>query len=101
MQIRFLLDENLSPLIKQAVLQYDDSIDILRVGDEGAPPLSTPDPDILIYLEATDRVLVTDNRASMPEHIRDHFAAGHEHPGIFWLRDKENIGLNAEWICTL
>jgi|SaaInl8_200m_RNA_FD_contig_51_1244932_length_1666_multi_4_in_0_out_0_3 hypothetical protein len=46
MKIRFLLDENLSPRIKLAILRYNDNIDILRVGDENVPRLGTSDPDI-------------------------------------------------------
>lgn len=37
MRIRYLLDENLSPRIKLAILRYNKEIDILRVGDEIAP----------------------------------------------------------------
>lgn len=49
MKIRFLLDENLPPKLKSAVLNLDPEIDILRVGDSNAPPLGTLDPEILIY----------------------------------------------------
>jgi hypothetical protein len=80
--VRFLLDENLSPRLKNALrLRYPD-MDVLRVGDEGAPPLSTPDPEILHFLEQEQRILVTDNRASMPGHIANHLAAGGHHWGI-------------------
>jgi hypothetical protein len=66
MRIRFLLDENLSPRIKAAVLRHDPAIDILRVGDETAPSLATSDPDILIYLESAQRLLVSDNDPPFP-----------------------------------
>jgi len=46
-KVCLLLDENLSPLIKRAIRQYSVEIDVLRVGEQGAPPLSTPDPEIL------------------------------------------------------
>jgi hypothetical protein len=36
MKIRFLLDENLNPRIKLALLHQDPKIDVLRVGDLGA-----------------------------------------------------------------
>jgi len=50
-KVRFLLDENLSPRLKVAVLRFNPAIDILRVGELDAPPLGTLDPDILRYLE--------------------------------------------------
>jgi hypothetical protein len=55
------------------------------VGDGVAPPKSTPDPDILIWCEAHGRVLVTNNRSTMPGHLRDHVAAGRSVEGIFHL----------------
>jgi len=76
MNVRFLLDENLPPRLKAALWRYDAAVDVLRVGDEGAPVLGTLDPDILPYLEATQRFLVTDNRSSIPSYAADHLAAG-------------------------
>ena len=96
MKIRFLLDENLSPRIKAAVHRHNAVIDILRVGDETAPSLATSDPDILVYLESAQRLLVSDNRSTIPVHLIEHMAAGRHHWGIVWLRDTQNIGQIAE-----
>ena len=63
MKARFLLDENLSPRLKVAVFRLNPAIDILRVGDPSTPSLGTLDPDVLQYLELSQRILVTDNRA--------------------------------------
>lgn len=51
MKIRFLLDENLPPKLKNAVWKLQPEIDILRVGDAGALAFGTLDPEILIYAE--------------------------------------------------
>ncbi|MBE9250696.1 hypothetical protein IQ226_16435 [Dolichospermum sp. LEGE 00240] len=59
MKIRFLLDENLSPKLKFAVLRLNPAIDIVRVGDPDAHPLGTLDPELLRYLEVSERLLVT------------------------------------------
>jgi hypothetical protein len=48
----------------------------------GAPPLGTSDPHILLYREREQRLLITNNRASMPGHSAVHLAAGHHHRGI-------------------
>lgn len=69
MKVRFLLDENLSPKLKLAVFRLNPQSDILRVGDSGAPAFGTLDPDVLMYLEREQRILLTDNRASMPSHL--------------------------------
>lgn len=114
MKIRFLLDENLSPRLKIALQRLNPTIDVLRVGDPNAPALGTPDPDILRYLSTSQRLLVTDNRNSMPEHLANHSARDEHTWGIFLVRPKTSIGQLAqelrliweasdaeEWIDTL
>jgi len=88
MKVRFVLDENLPPRIEDALRSLDADIDVIRVGDPGAPAWGTPDPDILTYLESSRRALVTGNRRSMPRHLAEHMAAGRHHAGIAWVRRK-------------
>jgi len=61
MKVRFLLDENLSPRLKAALLRLSPTLDVVRVGDPGAPSLGTLDLDVLRYLELSQRILVTSN----------------------------------------
>lgn len=91
MNIRFLLDENIPPKLKTALMRRCPTVDVLRVGDANAPPLGTLDPEVLLYVEKTQRILVTNNRKSMPGHVADHFAAGGHHWGIFNIRDSASI----------
>lgn len=98
MKIRLLIDENLSPRLKATLRRHYPMIDVLRVGDEDAPPLGTLDPELLRYLEAHQRALITDNRDSIPGHIADHIATGGIHWGIFEVRKKAPLGLLAELI---
>jgi len=101
MKISFLLDENLSKQIKFAVLRLNENIDILCVGDSEAPPLGTPDPEILNYLEASQRMLITDNRKSMPGHLVDHWQEDKHIWGLFWVRPGTSIGQLVETINLL
>jgi hypothetical protein len=96
MKVRFLLDENESPRLKVALLRLNPAIDVVRVGDPDAPPLGTPDPDLLRFLELSQRVLVTSNRTSMPAHIEVHWAAGGHLWGLFWVRPLTPIGRLAQ-----
>jgi hypothetical protein len=91
MKVRFLLDENLPPRLKLAVFRLNPEIDILRVGDEATPSLGTLDPEILVYLQQSQRILLTDNRKSMPEHIEAHWANDGFIWGLFWLRPKATV----------
>jgi hypothetical protein len=96
MKIRFLLDENLSPKLKAAVLRFNPQIDILRVGDFDTPSLGTLDPEILLYLELSQRLLVTDNRKSMPSHLEEHWSSGRYIWGLLWLRPNMALSQLAE-----
>ena len=100
MKPRFLLDE-ISPRFKIAVLRLEPEIDILRVEDTNAPASGTLDPDILIYLEQSKRILLTDNRKSMPEHLQTHWASNGFIWGLFWLRPKATIRKLAEEILLI
>lgn len=96
MKVRFLLDENLSPRLKIALLRLNPTIDVLRVGDPDTPLLGTLDPDVLRYLELSQRLLVTDNRTSMPEHLEAHWALGGNIWGLLWVRPRTPIGQLAQ-----
>jgi hypothetical protein len=54
--------------------------------------MGTLDPEILIWCEKYDCVLVTDNRSTMPVHLAEHVNDGHHVPGIFLLNPNMSIG---------
>ncbi len=91
-EIRYLVDENTARSISDQLRRRQPDIIALTVGDDLAPPRGTPDPDILLWLEREGYCLITRNRHSMPQHLRDHLAAGHHVPGIFTLRPRASIG---------
>ncbi len=97
----FLLDENLSPRLKLAILRLNSKIDILRVGDLGAPDSGTLDPNILIYLQQSQRILLTDNRKSMSEHLNDHWVKNQYIWGLFWLKPKATVRELAEEVVLI
>jgi len=90
---RFLIDENISPEYRTQLLYHEPSLTVLAVGDEGAPPKSTPDPEILVWCEQNQFSLITNNRDSMPQHLSDHIEAGHHVPGIFTIKRRVPMGL--------
>ncbi|HSH77965.1 MAG TPA: DUF5615 family PIN-like protein [Herpetosiphonaceae bacterium] len=84
--LKYLFDENLDPRYKATLSRRRPEIDVLQVGESDAPPRGTKDPEILVYLEATHRVLVTNNRDSMPDHLQEHWAGGGVCWGVFTLK---------------
>lgn len=91
MPLRYVLDENLrAHQLWLAVLQHNatgvDPLDAGRVGDPADLPLGSSDPDILLWAEQHDRILVSRDWRTMPRHLADHLASDHHSPGIFQLR---------------
>ncbi len=92
MTIRYLMDENVAPIYQTQLLRREPELIVWAVGDEGTPPKSTLDPDILIWCEEYGFVLVTNNRTSMPPHLSDHISQGRHVPGIFIMNPNMSIG---------
>ncbi|MEA3440975.1 MAG: DUF5615 family PIN-like protein [Chloroflexota bacterium] len=106
MKIRFLLDENLSPRLITALKRLNTNIDVIRVGDENAPPFAASDSDILKYLISAQRIMVTGNRSTIPDQLREHYTLeGKSQIGILFVRPNSTISQLAEslhlvWIAS-
>lgn len=99
--IRFLIDENAPRIIASQLLRLRSEIQIRVVGDEFAPPRGALDPEILHWLTQESYSLVTQNRKSMPIHLKNHLAKGHHVPGIFTLKHKAPIGQAIETLLLI
>ncbi|RMH37863.1 MAG: hypothetical protein D6694_13060 [Gammaproteobacteria bacterium] len=90
-RLRFLLDENVDPILRKALHRRVPELEVWRVGDPIAPSYGTSDPDILRWCAANRFALLTHNRASMPGHLRS-FLHRHGHaPPIFVLHPSMTI----------
>ena len=65
---------------------------VWRVGDPACPEGGTPDPVILDWCAQEGFSLVTNNRKSMPGHLRDFISLGRTAPAIFVLNRNMSIG---------
>ncbi len=93
-----LVDESLSRALAEAIRKGSLGVPVRRIGDGMAPVRGTPDPDILLWIEANDFVLVTDNRGSMPVHLAHHLEAGRHVPGIIQVPREYSFGELAEQV---
>lgn len=87
-----MLDEHIDRTVQRQLLRRDVRMEILSVGDTGAPANGTSDRDILIWLEQHDYMLVTKNRSTMPGHYANHMAAGGHVPGVLCIRPNVTVG---------
>ncbi len=98
---KYLLDENVGESLRQGLHAHYPEIVVWRIGDPSAPPRGTWDPEILLWCENHDFSLITNNRGSMPPHLRDHLAAGHHFPGMFTLNAKMSLGETIEALALI
>jgi hypothetical protein len=100
-RIRFLFDECTDPDLIEALLRREPIEDALRVGWPDAPPEGTLDPELLVLAESVNRVLVSNDRKSMPGHLADHFAAGRHTVGVILLRKYHSMRTYVEELLRL
>ncbi len=96
MPIQYLLDEHMPPTYQAQMLRREPALVVWRIGTPGAPTQGTLDPDILIWCEEHDFVLVTNNRKSMPVHLTDHLARGRHIPGILTVDITHDMARNLD-----
>lgn len=95
MALAYLFDEHLRGPLCRAIgrqnAKSSDPIDVVRVGDVDAPPLGTLDADLLAWSEAANRIIVTFDKGTMPKHLSEHLRSGNRVPGIFVIREHQNL----------
>jgi len=105
MAIRFLLDENLPARAYGAIVRHNaaggDPINAVRVGQPDDLPLSADDPAILAWTERENRILVTEDKSTMPGHLKAHIEAGHHSPGVFLVRPGAKIPTLLEFLALV
>ena len=90
MALRFVLDENQRGLLWRAIVRHNRlgvyPFDVVRVGDPQDLPLGASDPEVLIWSEREDRILVSFDKTTLAAHLSAHLADGRHSPGVFLLR---------------
>ena len=95
-KVYYLLDENVNPILRSGLLREKPSLTVWQVGMLGVPAFGTLDPEILVWCEENGFILVTNNRKSMPVHLKDHLDEGRQSFGIFILNAEMSIGETIE-----
>jgi Domain of unknown function (DUF5615) len=90
------MDENVDPIYPTQMRSKQAELIIRVIGEPSVPIKGTKDPEILEWCEEYEFILVTNNRKSMPVHLKDHLQANRHIPGIFILNANLSIGQNIE-----
>ena len=75
MTIQYLLDEHIASLYRTQLMRKAPYLVVRRIGDPDAPPKGTLDPEILIWCEIHNFILVT--KASSRTSRREPPCTGH------------------------
>lgn len=92
MKPRFLLDENVDLVVQRQLRRRELKIEVLAVGDPGAPPLRASDAFILKWIETNDYILVSWDKRTIPDHLAEHFTQDGHIPGILLIRRGTSLG---------
>ena len=84
--VRLLSDENFNGDIVRGLLLRRPELDLVRVQDFGLE--EADDPTILAWATENNRILLTHDRATMPDFAYARLMAGQPMPGVFVLNDR-------------
>ena len=84
--LRLLADENFNGYIMRGLLYRRPDLDLVRVQDVGLG--EADDPTILEWAAGHNRILLTHDRATMPDFAYARIASGLPMPGMFVLNDR-------------
>ncbi len=93
--LKYLLDEHIPPEYRTQLLHHEPALTVWMIGDEGAPPRGTLDPDILRWCDENGFTLVTNNRKIC-----------HDTLPTIWLKDTicrafSRLTLTPRWVPSL
>lgn len=86
----FLTDEDFNGRIVRGMLFRQPDLDLVRAQDVGLS--GATDPTLLDWAERHQRVLLTHDGRTMPNHVRARLAAGFHVVGVFIVDDLAPIG---------
>src|SRR5260370_17744342 len=88
--LRFLADENFNGEIVRGLLLRQPDLDIVTVQQIGLAGIS--DPRLLEWAAENNRVVLTHDRATMPDYAFERIAIEERMAGVFILNDRFPVG---------
>lgn len=97
--LRLLADENFNGDIVRGLSLRQSNLDIVRVQDVGLA--GADDPAILAWSAENDYILLTHDRATIPDYAYERMAAGERLVDVFILNDRFSVGLAIQEILLM
>jgi predicted nuclease of predicted toxin-antitoxin system len=87
--LRFLCDESFDGRLVEALRRVHPPLDLIRVQDVGLR--GADDPSVLAWAAANDRILLTQDKRTMPGHAEQRLLAGEPMPGVFVVNNRASF----------
>jgi predicted nuclease of predicted toxin-antitoxin system len=84
--LNLLSDENLNGDIIRGLFLRQPNLDLIRVQDVGL--IEVEDPAILAWAAEKQRIILTHDRATMPDFAYERLVRGESMPGMFVINDR-------------
>jgi hypothetical protein len=84
--LRLLADENFHGDIVRGLLLRQPGLDLVRAQDVGLT--GAGDPELLAWAAANQRIVLTHDRATLPDYAHQRLIAGRVMPGVFVVNDR-------------
>jgi len=95
MPISFLIDEQMRGTLGVAVRRHNrigiNPFDAIVVGGTPDLPLGSSDPEILLWAEGHDRIVVSFDQSTMLTHFLDHLSANRRSPGLLLIKPLARV----------
>jgi len=89
---RFLVDECVPSSLTRGLRRHVAGVSVVQVGEPNAPAKGTSDAELLVFCEQEKRILVTADRATMPDCVEEHLHGGRHTWGVFIVGPDISIG---------
>jgi len=90
MPIAFVADENFNNELVRGLRRRLPSVDLVRLQDEGLT--GAPDPEVLNWCAAQQRLLLTHDASTMPHHLVERLAQGRTGAAVLIVRGPYSQG---------
>jgi len=97
--LRLASDENFHGEVIRGLFRRQPDLDLVRIQDVGL--VGADDPEVLEWAAGEGRILLTHDRATMPEFAHERVRADMPMPGLFVIGDRMPIGQVIEEILLL
>lgn len=97
--IRFAADENFNNDMLRTLLHRKPDLDIIRI--QNTELVGSSDPDLLTWMAAERRVLITHDVRTIPKHAYERVRSGLPMPGVVLVSDALSMGEAVEDLLIL